>query len=56
MNKNNYISHPIDTKDVGLPKKLNALAKEIAKDVEQHAHEVWSDSHKGWLDVWRRTK
>ena len=40
MNKNNYnyTPHPIDTKDVALPKELNALAEDIAKNV----HEVWS--------------
>ena len=38
MNKNNYTPHPIKTKDVALPKKLNALAEDIAKNV----HEVWS--------------
>ena len=38
MNKNNYTPHPIDTKDVDLPKELNALAENIAKNV----HEVWS--------------
>ena len=38
MNKNNYIPRPIDTKGVELPKELNALAEEIAKNV----HEVWS--------------
>lgn len=39
MNKNNYnyTPHPIDTKDVALPKELNALAEDIAKNV----HEVW---------------
>lgn len=38
MNKNNYIPQPNDTKNVVLPKELNALAEEIAKNV----HEVWS--------------
>lgn len=38
MKKNNYIPQPIDTKDVVLPKELDALAEEIAKNV----HEVWS--------------
>ena len=38
MNKNNYIPQPIDTQGVVLPKELNALAEEIAKNV----HEVWS--------------
>ena len=38
MNKNNYTPQPINTKDVALPKELNALAEDIAKNV----HEVWS--------------
>ena len=38
MNKNNYTPNPIDTKDVALPKGLEALAEDIAKNV----HEVWS--------------
>ena len=38
MNKNNYTPHPIDTKSVGLPMELQALAEDIAKDV----HEVWA--------------
>ena len=37
MNKNNYTPNPIDTKDVALPKGLEALAEDIAKNV----HEVW---------------
>ena len=46
MNKNNYIPRPIDTKGVVLPKELNALAEEIAKNV----HEVWSEGRmkEGW--------
>ena len=46
MNKNNYIPRPIDTKGVVLPKELNALAEEIAKNV----HEVWSEGRMkdGW--------
>ena len=46
MNKNNYIPQPIDTKGVVLPKELNALAEEIAKNV----HEVWSEGRmkEGW--------
>ena len=46
MNKNNYIPQPIDTKGVVLPKELNALAEEIAKNV----HEVWSEGRMkdGW--------
>ena len=38
MNKNNYTPHPIDTKDVALPRELSTLAEDIAKNV----HEVWS--------------
>lgn len=46
MNKNNYIPHPVDTKDVVLPKELILLAEEIAKNV----HEVWSEGRMkdGW--------
>lgn len=46
MNKNNYTPHPIDTKDVALPKELSALAEDIAKNV----HEVWSEGRMkdGW--------
>lgn len=38
MNKNNYTPHPIDTKDVALPRELSTLAEDIAKNV----HEVWA--------------
>lgn len=46
MNKNNYTPHPIDTKSVELPKKLQALAEDIAKNV----HEVWASGRikNGW--------
>ena len=46
MNKDNYIPHPIDTKDVVLPEKLITLAEIIAKNV----HEVWSEGRMkdGW--------
>ena len=46
MNKNNYIPQPVDTTGVVLPKELNALAEEIAKNV----HEVWSSGRiqEGW--------
>ena len=46
MNKNNYIPKPIDTTGVALPKELNDLAEEIAKNV----HEVWSEGRMkdGW--------
>ncbi len=38
MSKNIYMPHLIDTKEVVLPKELEALAENIAKNV----HEVWS--------------
>lgn len=46
MNKNNYTPHPIDTKNVGLPMELQALAEDIAKNV----HEVWASGRMkdGW--------
>lgn len=46
MNKNNYTPHPIDTKSVELPKELQALAEDIAKNV----HEVWASGRikNGW--------
>ena len=46
MNKNNYIPKPIDTTGVALPKELNDLAEETAKNV----HEVWSEGRmkEGW--------
>ena len=46
MNKNNYIPKPIDTTGLALPKELNDLAEEIAKNV----HEVWSEGRmkEGW--------
>ena len=46
MNKNNYTPKPIDTTGVALPKELNDLAEEIAKNV----HEVWSEGRmkEGW--------
>ena len=43
MGKDNYIPHPIDTKDVVLPEELIPLAEKIKKNV----HEVWS---KGRMD------
>lgn len=46
MSKNIYMPHPIDTKEVVLPKELEALAENIAKNV----HEVWSAGRmkEGW--------
>ena len=35
MNKNNYTPHPIDTKDVALPRELSTLAEDIAKNVHE---------------------
>lgn len=46
MNKNDYTPQPIDTEEVVLPKELNLLAEEIAKNV----HEVWAEGRikDGW--------
>jgi ryanodine receptor len=46
MDKNNYTPHPVDTKDVILPKELKNLVEDIAKNV----HEVWSAGriNDGW--------
>lgn len=43
---NTYKPHPIDTHDVELPKELESLAEQIAKNV----HEVWSSNRisQGW--------
>ena len=38
MKQNNYIPQPIDTRTIELPKELENLAEEMAKNV----HEVWS--------------
>ncbi|MBO6075045.1 MAG: Ryanodine receptor Ryr [Paludibacteraceae bacterium] len=38
MKTNNYIPQPIDTRDIRLPKELENLAEQMAKNV----HEVWS--------------
>lgn len=44
--KNNYTPQPIDTSDVKLPKELNALVEQMAKNV----HEVWAETRirQGW--------
>ena len=44
--KKNYVPQPMDTKDVQLPKELNVLVEQIAKNV----HEVWAQSRmeQGW--------
>lgn len=46
VNKNNYIPHPVGTKDIKLPEELCKLAEDIAKNV----HEVWSEGRmkEGW--------
>ena len=38
MKTNNYTPQPIDTREVRLPKELENLAEQMAKNV----HEVWS--------------
>ena len=38
--KKNYIPQPIDTSDIQLPKELNVLIEQMAKNV----HEVWAQS------------
>ena len=42
----NYVPQPMDTKDVLLPKELNELVEQMAKNV----HEVWAQSRmeQGW--------
>lgn len=42
----NYVPQPMDTKDVLLPKELNVLVEQMAKNV----HEVWAQSRmeQGW--------
>ena len=42
----NYIPQPIDTSDIQLPKELNLLLEQIAKNV----HEEWSKGRmeEGW--------
>ena len=44
--KKNYVPQPMDTKDVQLPKELNVLVEQMAKNV----HEVWAQSRmeQGW--------
>ena len=46
MNTNNYIPQPIDTKDVMLPKEIETLVEQMAKNV----HEVWAQGRidQGW--------
>lgn len=44
--KKNYVPQPMDTKDVQLPKELNVLVEQMAKNV----HEVWAQNRmeQGW--------
>lgn len=44
--KNNYVPQPMDTSDIRLPKELNELIEQMAKNV----HEVWAQSRieQGW--------
>ena len=44
--KKNYVPQPMDTKDIQLPKDLNVLVEQMAKNV----HEVWAQSRmeQGW--------
>ena len=46
MKKENYIPQPFDTKDIELPKELNPLVEQMAKNV----HEIWSQTRisQGW--------
>ena len=46
MSINNYIPQPIDTSDVKLPKELETLVEQMAKNV----HEVWAQTRiaQGW--------
>lgn len=46
MKTNNYKPQPVDTKDVKLPKELEILVEQMAKNV----HEVWSAGRiaEGW--------
>ena len=44
--KTNYVPQPLDTSDVQLPKELDLLIEDMAKNV----HEVWAQSRmeQGW--------
>ena len=46
METKNYVPQPMDTSDVKLPKELEQLAEQIAKNV----HEVWAETRisQGW--------
>lgn len=43
---NNYTPYPVDTSDVELPKELEVLVEQMAKNV----HEVWAETRfkQGW--------
>ena len=43
----NYVPQPMDTSDIQLPKELNELVEQMAKNV----HEVWAQSRmsQGWV-------
>lgn len=47
MKMNNYTPRPMDTKAIELPKELESLAEEMAKNV----HDVWSVGRmaEGWI-------
>ncbi len=44
--KTNYIPQPLDTSDIQLPKEMNELVEQMAKNV----HEVWAQTRisQGW--------
>ena len=46
MNTKTYTPHPLDTSDVKLPKELEVLVEQMAKNV----HEVWAQTRitQGW--------
>lgn len=45
--KKSYVPQPVDTSDIQLPKELNELVEQMAKNV----HEVWAESRieQGWV-------
>lgn len=44
--KQNYVPQPMDTSDIQLPKELNVLIEQMARNV----HEVWAQNriNQGW--------
>ena len=46
MSKHTYTPQPIDTSDINLPKELEPLVEQMAKNV----HELWSETRiaQGW--------